>query len=130
MCGFLNHVFQPTKVVVLDLSAGITEDAIAAYFNNFGDVLQVMLKTRRSANFAFVQFGSDEAAERALGMAPHMINVCPVRIFRAFRYGSARGFCDTRAVTTPVQAQWDPSPPAPEDPLFPAFEAVRAIWVQ
>lgn len=81
--------FQFRKIVVLGLTPNIDKTDVAAYFNNFGNVEDVVMKPCQKHEhmfFAFVRFSSQSAVETVLSMAPHMIKMRDVRVGQARRH--------------------------------------------
>lgn len=111
-------VYQPCKVVVLDLDPAIQPHHLEAYFENFGEVVDVTIKPRISSAYAFIKFSTENAVSSALSMAPHMIQRRHVRVMRAFK--------PTHQRTCPL-----PDKPQPADPCAPVAEAGQApsVWL-
>lgn len=82
-------VYNPLRIVAKGLHPHITKEAITAYFANFGPVMSCVLKSKRTKTgaetYALVEFATRKATNTALNHAPHMIQMVPVHVMRAFR---------------------------------------------
>lgn len=78
-----NPVFNPLRIVAKGLKPHITEEAVTAYFANFGPVESCIIKSNGKETYALVKFVTRKATNSALSHSPHMIQMVPVQVTRA-----------------------------------------------